>query len=85
MNKKIQKDYSKKWGLDEQVIFTIFTMIRDVNGKYGKVSRTLISFNIKIPARQLKYFYRKVKLYERMDIEHKGKPKNYSELLKNKT
>lgn len=59
---KIIKQFARKWHTDEQMVFTIYTMIRDSNRKYGRTSRTLMSFNVKISPRQLKYFYRKYTL-----------------------
>lgn len=85
MNEKLKKTFAKKWKMDEDVVFTIFRMIQDAGAKYGKVSRTLKGFSIQLSSRQLRYFYRKVKMYNKYDIIKKGKPKNYSELLRRKT
>ena len=82
MNSKIQKQYSKKWGLNKDVVFTIYRLIEDYGRKYGKVSRTLKGFNIKISSRALKYFYKKERLNERLEIDKKGKPLNYRDLLR---
>ncbi len=85
MNKEVLQSFSKKWGMGEQEVYTIFTMIRDSGRKYGKTSRALMTFNVQLSPRQLKYFYRKVKLYETYRIGKKGKPKNWSILLRKKT
>ena len=82
---KIIIQYANKWKMDEQLVFTIYLMIEQSGGKYGKTSRTLKSFKIDITTRQLKYFYRKVRFYDKYQIERKGKPMNYSKLLRNKT
>lgn len=79
------KSFAKKWGLEESSVYTIYVFIQQSGVKYGKTSRALKSFNIELSTRQLKYFYKKVRLYERYDISQKGKPKNYSNLLRRKT
>lgn len=77
---KIIIQFAKKWKMEEQIVFTIYTMVRDSGVKYGKTSRTLKRFNVKLSPRQLKYFYRQVVFYERYQIEKKGRPKNYRQL-----
>ena len=82
LNERLKKEYAKKWKFKEDMVFTIYRMIEDAGRKYGKVSRTLKSFNIKLSARQLKYFYRKARLHERIEYDRKGRPKNYPNLLR---
>lgn len=59
---KIIKQFARKWDMDEKAVFNIYAMIRDSGRRYGKTSRTLMRFNVKISPRQLKYFYRKYTL-----------------------
>ena len=82
MNSKLQDNFSKKWKLNKDMVYTIYRLIKDYGRKYSKVSRTLKEFNIKISPRQLKYFYKKEKLNERLDMDKKGKPLNYRNLLR---
>ena len=85
MNSKLQENFSKKWKLNKDMVYTIYRLIEDYGRKYGKVSRTLKGFNIKISSRQLKYFYQKERLNERVNIDKKGKPLNYRGLLRKTT
>lgn len=85
INDKLKKAFAKKWKVEEEVIFTIYRMIEDAGRRYGKVSKTLKSFNIKLSSRQLKYFYRKSIFYNRIDFNKKGRPKNYLNLLRKST
>ena len=82
MNSKLQENYSKKWKLNKDMVYTIYRLIEDYGRKYGKVSRTLKGFNIKLSPRQLKYFFQKERLSERLKIDKKGKPLNYRDLLR---
>ena len=82
MNSKLQENFSKKWKLNKDMVYTIYRLIEDYSRKYGKVSRTLKGFNIKLSPRQLKYFFQKERLSERLKIDKKGKPLNYRDLLR---
>ena len=60
MNKQVLQIFSEKWNLEEQVVFTIYRMIESSGRKYGKTTRALKKYDIKISIRQLKRFYRQV-------------------------
>ena len=81
----IFKEFSIKWKLERQEVFTIYRMIQDAGRKYGKVSRTIRKWHIVLSPRQLKYFYRKTRLAERVALDTKGKPKNWRDLLRKST
>ncbi len=59
MKNEVKQFFAKKWKLKEQAIFTIYRMIQDSDGQYGKASRALKKYRIALSPRQLKRFYRK--------------------------
>ena len=77
--------YAVKWKLQKEQVQYIYSLIDQLGGKYGKSARVLKGFGFPISPRQLKYFYKKVRLHERLKIATKGKPANYRELLKRET
>ena len=77
--------FSKKWNLPEEAIISVYQIIESTGGRYGKAHRVIESFGVNISVRQLRYFYKKVRFYKKYDIERKGRPNNYSQLLRNKT
>ena len=81
----IFKQFSKKWGLHDLTVETIYIIIEQSGRKYSKTSRVLKGMEIKLSSRQLKYFYKKCILFNLLEIEKKGKPKNYSDLLRRNT
>ncbi len=83
MNKNILTTFSKKWRLKEETVETIYTIIGQQGRQYGRVSRFLRGLNIQLSARQLKYFFHRARLAERIDENEKGKPANYAQLLRN--
>ena len=88
MNKNhncIFQTFATRWNVQKDQVQYIFTLIERTGGKYGKSSRVLKGFGFIVTPRQLKYFYRKVKLHERLKISSKGKPSNYSKLLRSNT
>jgi len=85
MDKNLQQSFAKKWDLSEEVVFTIYAMIRDAGGKYGKTARALKGFKIKLSARQLKYFYRKIRLTNRYGSPKKIGKEQYSRLVTKKS
>lgn len=79
--REIFKQFSKHWGIHEDIVEVIYHLIDDNGVKYTKTSKILFQFNVEICPRQLKYFYRKVKLTQRYgDKESIGK-KNYIRLV----
>ena len=76
------ESFAVKWKLNKDQVFYIYNLIEQTGGKYGKSSRILRGFGFKMSPRQLKYFFRKSKLHNRLDISHRGKPDNYSKLLR---
>jgi hypothetical protein len=85
MDKKLQQAFAKKWHFSEEMVFTIYAMIRDAGGKYGKTARALKGFKVKLSSRQLKYFYRKVRLTDRYGTAKKIGRKQYSRLVTTKS
>lgn len=86
---RMYKHFSKKWGLEEPTVHSIFLMI-DGTGqfgkpRYGKTSKALKDMGLSLSPRQLRYFYRRIKLEVRISIEKKGKPQNYRDLVRNAT
>ena len=77
----IFKEYSKKWNLMPKNIEMIFNIVNNNKGRYNESVRELNEFKIFLKPRQIRYFYKKVKLCERIEIVKKGKPKNWSKLL----
>jgi|TARA_Y100000310_G_C20679501_1_gene815072 hypothetical protein len=79
----IIKTFAKKWKLEEQAVNTIYIIIGQQARRYGKVSRFLRGLNIHLSPRALKYFYHRIRLAERINEKKLGRPKNYSNLLRN--
>lgn len=77
---KIFKQFAEKWKLEEGQVVFIHHTIQSYGRKYGKTSRILKSFGVIISPRQLKYFYRKYNLNERLKVDSKGLPKNYRDM-----
>ena len=80
MNKMI-KNFALKWKMDEDKVNSIYYLIQSYNGKYGKAQRALKQFDIKLSVRQIRYFYRKVKLTERYGDKDKIGQDNYDKLV----
>ena len=78
-------EFSKKWGVSQDAVTTIFTIIKDSGRKYGRSSRMLKVLGIELSQRQLKYFYKRVNFYVKHGIDIKGRPTNYSALLRKNT
>lgn len=85
MNNQITIEFSRKWRMSPEQVETVYTLIEQCGGKYGKSRRILVGFGVDLSVRQLKYFYRKCRLYRKLHIEGKGKPGNYSKILRNAT
>ena len=68
--------------MEEWRVEVIYGTISQQGRKYGKVSRFLKGLNIRLSPRQLKYFYHRTNLAERINEEEMGNPKNYSKLLR---
>lgn len=79
------KHFAKKWNVSETTMRSIYSMIQVNDGRYGKTRRTLVELGMNISARQMRYFVRRVRLEDRLNVKEKGKPKNYSQLLRNST
>ncbi len=82
MNEIVIREYSKKWGYPIPTVNGIYMLLEQSGAKYGKVRRALVGFGVQITSRQLRYFYKKNRLYNRLDVEHKGKPANFVNLIK---
>jgi len=78
----IFKEYSIKWKLPEDNIRWIYLVINQTGKRYGLTVRQLRHYGVNISPRQLKYFFIKIQLNNRLDIEKKGKPANYRELIR---
>lgn len=77
--KHIFQQFAEKWELHEEIVEIIYHWIDEKGVKYNRTSKILMQLKIEICPRQLKYFYRKVKLERDLKDKH---PANYSQLLK---
>ncbi len=77
--KKIFQQFAKRWELHEDIVEIIYHLIDENGVKYGKTSKILSKLKVEICPRQLRYFYKKVKLEYNFKDKH---PKNYSQLLR---
>lgn len=75
------KNFALKWNMDEEKVNSIYHLIQSYNGKYGKAQRALKQFGIKLSVRQIRYFYRKVRLTERYGGKDKIGQDNFSKLV----
>ena len=58
------KEYSKKWGIDDETTRTIYLILEYTN-KFSRTARSLNELGFESSPRQLRYFYNKIKLSER--------------------
>lgn len=79
---KLFQDYAHKWQVKPETVKSVYVLVESNGGKYGKSHRELEGLGIDITTRQIRYFYKKVRLHQRLDVNHKGKPENYRELLR---
>lgn len=81
---KIFKQFAVKWKMPEDSVRWIYYVLQQ-NHKYGKTSHILQGFGVSLRPRQLKYFIRKIQFYNNYNIAEKGRPTNYSELMRKNT
>lgn len=79
------QEFSKKWGLKEPTVLSIYRVIQDCAGQCGRAHKILKSFEIRLSTRQLRYFYKKVKLTERYGDKDEIGSKNYHNLVTSKS
>lgn len=75
-------EYSRKWDIKPETVRVIYMLVGSNGNQFEKSREALEGMGIAIPARQIRYFYHKVRLHERLDIDRKGKPKNYRDMLR---
>ena len=86
MTEKIMKQFAKKWGMRIELVQTIYWHIDFYGGKYGKASRFFRkALDINLSTRQLKYFYRKIRLTKRYGNANKIGKKNYRTMVLRKS
>lgn len=73
--------YAKKWFMQPGTVHFVYETLRDAGSQYGKVSRRLTRVSIYLTARQLKYFYRKIRLTKRYGIPEDIGKENYTKLV----
>ena len=76
--------FAKKWGLAEPTVRTIFLIIENNGGKYGRSSRDLRGMGVMLSARKLKYFYQRVRLENQYGTRKDIGDFNYNKLIKKK-
>jgi len=79
--KDIFQQFAEKWELHEEIVEIIYHWIDENGVKYSKTSKILLHFKIVICPRQLKYFYRKVKLTDRYGNKENIGARNYCKLV----
>ena len=60
----------------------IFILVESNEGQFNRSHKALEGLGVKISSRQIRYFYKKVRLHERLSVDRKGKPANYRDLLR---
>jgi len=79
---KVIKQFAQKWGMEEPTVLAIYRLIESYGSRYGKSAKALKGFNINLSVRQIRYFYRKARLHERIEFDRKGRPNNYRDMLR---
>jgi hypothetical protein len=73
--------FGEQWKMKPIVMRSIYILIDAHYGRYKLVRGILLEFGVNLSERQLRYFYNKVKLDDRIRVQKKGRPANYTELL----
>ena len=79
MNSTIVK-YAEKWKIPPEGVLIIYEILNTRGYERGR--KVLNALKIEISYRELRYFHKKVILDERVDLDKKGKPQNYRNLLR---
>ena len=80
------QQFAKKWDMPVELVQTIYWHIDFYGGKYGKASRFFKkAMDIDLSTRQLKYFYRKIRLTKKYGTANKIGSKNYRRMVLKKS